>query len=90
MFICGVFSLLDRMLQQPMGDLLKSVPVPERVAQTLLSDAGPYTPYLELVRSIEQEAVFDIRERTETLLLGAAEVNRAVLVALRGARQLDG
>jgi len=42
------------------------------------------------VRSIEQEAVFDIRERTEALLLGAAEVNRAVLVALRGARQLDG
>jgi EAL and modified HD-GYP domain-containing signal transduction protein len=90
MFICGVFSLLDRMLQQPMGDLLKSVPVPERVAQTLLTDSGPYTPYLELVRSIEQEAVFDIRERTEALLLGAAEVNRAVLVALRGARQLDG
>jgi c-di-GMP phosphodiesterase len=90
MFICGVFSLLDRMLQQPMAELLKSVPVPERVAQTLLQEAGPYTPYLELVRAIEQEAVFDIRERTEALLLGAAEVNRAVLLALRGARQLDG
>lgn len=90
MFICGVFSLLDRMLQQPLDGLLKSVPVPERVAQTLLQESGPYTPYLELVRAIEQEAVFDIRERTEALLLGAAEVNRAVLLALRGARQLDG
>jgi c-di-GMP phosphodiesterase len=90
MFICGVFSLLDRMLQQPLADLLKSVPVPERVAQTLLQEAGPYTPYLDLVRAVEQEAVFDIRERTEALLLGAGEVNRAVLVALRAARQLDG
>ena len=90
MFICGVFSLLDRLLQQPFDELLGSVPVPERVQQTLLGDNGPYTPYLNLVRAIEQEAVFDIRDCTETLLLSPAEVNRAVLTALLGARQLDG
>ena len=90
MFLCGVFSLLDRLLQQPFAELLGSVPVPERVQQTLRGQGGPYEPYLDLVRAIEQEAVFDIRERTEKLLLGPAEVNRAVLVALRGARQLDG
>jgi len=90
MFLCGVFSLLDRLLQQPFSELLGSVPVPERVQQTLRGAGGPYEPYLDLVRAIEQEAVFDIRECTEKLLLGPAEVNRAVLVALRGARQLDG
>ena len=90
MFICGVFSLLDRLLQQPFSDLLRSVPVPERVQQTLRGDGGAYEPYLALVRAIEQEAVFDIRECTEKLLLGPAEVNRAVLTALRSARQLDG
>jgi c-di-GMP-related signal transduction protein len=31
MFICGVFSLLDRLLQQPFEELLRNVPVPERV-----------------------------------------------------------
>ena len=90
MFICGVFSLLDRLLQQPFSELLRSAPVPERVQQTLRGDGGAYEPYLALVRAIEQEAVFDIRECTETLLLGPAEVNRAVLTALRNARQLDG
>jgi EAL and modified HD-GYP domain-containing signal transduction protein len=90
MFLCGVFSLLDLLLQQPFSELLASVPVPERVQQTLRGDGGAYEPYLELVRAIEQEAVFDIRDCTEKLLLGPAEVNRAVLVALRGARQLDG
>ncbi len=94
MFICGVFSLLDRLLQQPFSELLRSVPVPERVQQTLRGqvdgEGGPYEPYLALVRAIEQEAVFDIRECTERLLLGPAEVNRAVLTALRNARQLDG
>lgn len=89
MFICGVFSLLDRMMQQPITELMTQVPVPERVQQTLRGDSGPYEPYLDLVRALEQEAVFEIRECTERLLLGPAEVNRALLVALRGARQLD-
>ena len=90
MFICGVFSLLDRLLQQPFSELLRSVPVSERVQQTLRGESGAYEPYLALVRAIEQEAVFDIRECTEKLLLGPAEVNRVLLTALSGARQLDG
>ena len=90
MFICGVFSLLDRLLQQPLSELVGSVPVPERVQQTLLGENGPYEPYLALVRAVEQETAYDIRECADQLLLGPAEVNRAVLSALRGARQLDG
>jgi EAL and modified HD-GYP domain-containing signal transduction protein len=90
MFICGVFSLLDRLLQQPFGDLLPNMPVPERVQQALRGEGGPYLPYLNLVCAIEQESLFDIREQAEGLMLGMATVNRAVLVALRSARQLDG
>jgi EAL and modified HD-GYP domain-containing signal transduction protein len=90
MFICGVFSLLDRLLNQPMKELLPSVPVPERVAQALRGEGGPYTPFLQLVQAIEEGAVFDIREQSELLLLGPAVVNRAVLKTLHAARQLDG
>ncbi len=89
MFICGVFSLLDRLLRQPFDELLKSVPVPERVQQALLDDSGPFQPYLALVRAIEQESLFDIRESAERLFMTPAEVNRALLVALAAARQLD-
>jgi c-di-GMP phosphodiesterase len=90
LFICGVFSLLDRMLQQPMAELLSNVPVPERVQQALLGDGGPFGPYLSLVQAIEQESVFDIREQSEAMLQSPAMVNRALMVALRGASQLDG
>ncbi len=93
MFICGVFSLLDQLLQQPFAELLKSLPVPERVRQTLLAEEpgdGPFGPYLQLVRAIEAESVFDIREASDRLLLGPAEVNRALLAALASARSLDG
>ena len=90
MFICGVFSLLDRLLQQPFSELLPNVPVTERIRQALQGAEGPFQPYLDLVRAIEQESVFDIREHSERLLLGPAVVNRAVLAALQAARQLDG
>jgi c-di-GMP phosphodiesterase len=89
MFICGVFSLLDRLLQQSFDDLLPSLPLPERVLQALRGDGGPYQPYLDLVRAIEQESMLEIRECRERLFLGLAEVNRALLMALRAARQLD-
>jgi c-di-GMP phosphodiesterase len=89
MFICGVFSLLDRLLQQPMRELLATLPVPERVMQALSGDGGPYLPQLELVRAIEQESAWDIRESRERLMLDAREVNRALLAALVTARQLD-
>ena len=38
MFICGVFSLLDRMFQESFAKLLGSIPVPERVYQALVDE----------------------------------------------------
>jgi EAL and modified HD-GYP domain-containing signal transduction protein len=89
LFICGVFSLLDRLLGQPFSELLRSVPVPERVHQALLGEEGPFTPYLELVQAIEHESVIDIREASDRLMVGTAEVNRALLTALATAAQLE-
>ncbi|HNU10041.1 MAG TPA: HDOD domain-containing protein [Rubrivivax sp.] len=89
LFICGVFSLLDRLLGQPFAELLRAVPVSERVRQALLGEEGPFLPYLELVQAIEQESVIDVREKAERLMLAPAEVNRALLSALAAAAQLD-
>jgi EAL and modified HD-GYP domain-containing signal transduction protein len=63
--------------------------MPERVGQALLGVSGPFVPYLELVRAIEQESVIDIRERADSLMVGLSEVNRALLAALATAAQLD-
>lgn len=87
-FLCGVFSLLDRMLGQTFGQLLGSLPVPERVQQALVDGEGPYQPYLDLAIAVEAESPIDIRERTESMLLSAGEVNRAALKAMGTARQL--
>ncbi|MCY4743667.1 HDOD domain-containing protein [Pelomonas sp. UHG3] len=89
MFICGLFSLLDHMLKAPFDKLLQSIPVPERVRQALVDETGPFMPYLELVRAIEAESVFDYRERIDALMIGAGEVNACVLRALHKAAQLE-
>jgi EAL and modified HD-GYP domain-containing signal transduction protein len=89
LFICGVFSLLDTMMGQPFEQLLKSIPVPQDVFDALVQGSGRYRSYLELVRAVEQESMFDIRNGAEALMLSAAEVNRALLRALVAARQLE-
>jgi EAL and modified HD-GYP domain-containing signal transduction protein len=88
-FICGVFSLLDRMFGESFAKLLGSIPVPQRVYQALVKDAGPFQPYLAMVRAAEGESVFDYREAAERLLMSVAEINRAQLRALQGASALE-
>jgi c-di-GMP phosphodiesterase len=89
MFICGVFSLLDRMFRQPFSVLLKTIPVPESVRQALIDNTGPYQPYVELVRAVESESLYDFRAAADRLMLSVAEINRAQLRALNVAAQID-
>jgi EAL and modified HD-GYP domain-containing signal transduction protein len=89
LFICGVFSLLDRMFQQPFSELMANIPVPERVFQALAQESGPFQPYVNMVRAIENESLFDFREAADALMMSVSEVNRAQLRALTAASQLE-
>ena len=89
LFICGVFSLLDRMFRQPFSELLKTIPVPERVYQALADQSGPYEPYFELVQAIEAGIIYDIKEVADKLLLTFPDLNGAILKAMSNAAQLD-
>jgi len=88
LFICGVFSTLDRMMGQPFEQLLKTIPVQESVAQALVDESGPLAPFLALACAIETESAYDIRETAETLLLTVGDVNRALAKALVHAHAL--
>ena len=89
LFICGVFSLLDRLMQQPFDELLKSIPTSAAVSAALVHRNGPLLPYLTLVQAVEAASIYDIRAAAEDLLMAVPAVNRAVLRALVSARQLD-
>jgi EAL and modified HD-GYP domain-containing signal transduction protein len=89
MFICGVFSLLDRMLGQSFAQLFQSLPVSARVQQALVSGDGPYHPYLALVQALEQGVRGDILAAADQSFLELEEVNAALLRALAAARSLE-
>lgn len=89
MFICGVFSLLDRMFKQPFAELMRTIPVPQRVFQALVENSGPYQPYFDLVKAVESESLFDFRAAADQLLMSVSEINRAQLRALTTATELD-
>jgi EAL and modified HD-GYP domain-containing signal transduction protein len=88
LFICGVFSTLDRMIGQPFEQLLKTIPVQESVAQALARDSGPCAPFLALARAVEAESAYDIREAAEALMLSVGDVNRALAKSLVHAHSL--
>jgi EAL and modified HD-GYP domain-containing signal transduction protein len=88
LFICGVFSTLDRMIGQPFEQLLKTIPVQESVANALAHDSGPCAPFLALARAVEAESAYDIREAAEALMLSVGDVNRALAKSLVHAHSL--
>lgn len=85
MFICGVFSLLDRMFQKPFDELLSTLPVPADVHAALVEDRGPYHCVLELVRTLEGGSGLDVRDHVQACNLSMRHVNRALLRSLGSA-----
>jgi c-di-GMP phosphodiesterase len=84
-----VFSLLDRILGQPLDQLSRMLAVPDAVQAALTDQSGPHFPNLELVRAVESESVYDIRAAAETAMVALPEMNRAVLRALAAAKSFD-
>ena len=89
LFMCGVFSLLDRVFAKPVGELLQTLVVPERVRQALVDEAGRYFPMLELARAVETELPHEIRAAADAVFVGPLEINRALLRTLAIAAQLE-
>ncbi len=89
LFICGVFSLLDRMFKQPFSELLKTIPVPEQVYQALADGTGPYEPYFRLVKAIEGQSLDDIKTACDGLFMSPEAINAALLNAMSSAATLE-
>jgi len=90
MFLCGMFSLLDVLLQRPLGELVATLPLPERVRSSLLEPDGPYSLHLRWVEAAEGSSPSAIREALGALRISPRVANLAVLQGLASARMLDG
>ncbi len=55
LFIMGLFSLLDAMLDLEMKDILGNLPVSNRIKEALLLEPGLYTTFLKILIAFERE-----------------------------------
>lgn len=87
LFVVGMFSLLDQLLGIPMQEVLSQLPLPEAVAQALLSREDVYGPFLALVEACEQEDGC-ASDFADALFMTDTRVNQAHLSALAWAQNL--
>ena len=82
LFIVGVFSLLDVMLEMPMDEVLDKLSLPESISDALLSRQGLYGPFLDLAIACEEGDVEHIEKLAFSLQLEPDKINQAHLDAL--------
>lgn len=87
LYITGLFSLLEPLLQRPLARILADVELASPVRLALLADTGPFAPFLRLVKAAE------LPEAPKAVLLAAcslsqAEFNAYLLEALAAVKKL--
>lgn len=82
LFIVGVFSLLDAMLEMPMDQVLEKVLLPEAVTDALLNREGIYGPFLQLAEACEGADSSRVAELAASLQYDPDKVNDCHISAL--------
>ena len=81
-YLAGLFSQLDDLLNEPLGTILRRLPLSERIVNAVVQQTGPYAPSLEMARALEADDAGVIRRLCEAHELGQETVNRALLRVL--------
>lgn len=87
LFIVGVFSLLDAMLEMPMDKVLDRLFLPESINDALLHRQGIYGPFLALAEACEASPE-QVEKQALALQLEPDTVNRSHLEALAWTEKL--
>jgi len=89
LFITGILSLLDALLDLPMAQAIAALNLAQPIVDALLHGDGPYGPYLDLVKACERFDQLAIGQLAGELGMGAETVNLAHVNALIWQEGLD-
>ena len=82
LFLCGLFSLLDVLLQRPLLQILEEVGAPEETVELLVYKRGPFKELGSLMLAYEQGQWEAVEASSQKLNLPTCEVAQAYLDAL--------
>jgi EAL and modified HD-GYP domain-containing signal transduction protein len=89
LFIVGILSMLDALLNLPMEQVLAVLNLSEPIIDALLNGRGIYAPYLHLASACENGDRHSISQLTEALGLTPDAVNLAHINALIWSEGMD-
>ena len=89
LFITGIFSLLDVLLNMPMETAMASLKLSAPVTAALLQREGAYAPFLDIAIACEEAEELVISTYAAGLGISAEEINVAHLEALIWAGEVD-
>jgi len=81
-YLCGLLSQIDELLAEPLGAILRRLPLSERIYDAAVLRTGPYASGLQMACALETEDASAIRSLCETYEMDIEEVNRALLRVL--------
>lgn len=87
LFVVGMFSLLDRLLCIPMGEVLAKIQVSDAISDALLSRTGIYGPFLALAEACELNATL-VSALASPYHFSAEDINHSHLSALAWVKNL--
>lgn len=88
-FVAGLFSLLDVVMGIPMEKVLGQISLPAEITEAILSQRGPYAPYLALAIACEQDDQTGIGALAKQIGREVDEINAAHMEALLWAQQVS-
>jgi EAL and modified HD-GYP domain-containing signal transduction protein len=88
-FVAGLFSLLDVVMGMPMEQVLKQISLPAEITEAIISQRGPYAPYLALAIACEQDDQSSIEALARQIGREVDDINAVHMDALLWAQQLS-
>jgi EAL and modified HD-GYP domain-containing signal transduction protein len=88
-FVAGLFSLLDVVMRMPMEQVLKQISLPAEITEAILSQRGPYAPYLALAIACEQDDQSSLEALAKQIGRDVADINTIHMDALLWAQELS-
>ncbi len=81
-YLCGLLSQIDELMQEPLGTILHRIPLSERIYDATVLHTGPYAASLQMACALETGDASAIHHLCETQEMDLEEVNRGLLRVL--------
>ncbi len=87
-FLCGLYSLLEAMLDQPIEQILDDIPLSSNIVNALVHHKGELAFYLAFIKDYETVNWSRLQKRADKLGLSEDKVSQLYMEATRWANQL--